>query len=170
MTNWTERQRSSYTQDTIYRHTLIFALKKIEWMWKWTLVCGSFLRLIRLWVKKMCDWILQVEQHNWQIQQSFAEYMDGAFSNMQCSIEQHGMRHHHMLNNYSEAIGKYCRSRKHNCPPDVMYLKQIGAFFFCLVDQCFPKSGSEKVFFVSFHIMFPRSSESSQQLIVQIKQ
>uniref|UniRef100_A0A3P8WE67 Kinesin-like protein n=1 Tax=Cynoglossus semilaevis TaxID=244447 RepID=A0A3P8WE67_CYNSE len=91
----------------------------------------------------------KVEQHNWQIQQSFAEYMDGAFSNMQCSIEQHGMRHHHMLNNYSEAIGKYCRSRKHNCPPDVMYLKQIGAFFFCLVDQCFPKSGSEKVFFVS---------------------
>ncbi|XP_008320635.1 kinesin-like protein KIF11 [Cynoglossus semilaevis] len=46
----------------------------------------------------------KVEQHNWQIQQSFAEYMDGAFSNMQCSIEQHGMRHHHMLNNYSEAI------------------------------------------------------------------
>ncbi|XP_070697514.1 kinesin-like protein KIF11 [Pempheris klunzingeri] len=46
----------------------------------------------------------KVEQHNSQIQQSFAQRMDGALSNMQRSIQQQGTKHHNMLSSYSRAI------------------------------------------------------------------
>uniref|UniRef100_A0A8C4HTB7 Kinesin-like protein n=1 Tax=Dicentrarchus labrax TaxID=13489 RepID=A0A8C4HTB7_DICLA len=45
-----------------------------------------------------------VEQHNTEIQQSFAERMDGAFSNMQHCVQQQGTKHHDMLSSYSQAI------------------------------------------------------------------
>eukprot|EP00064_Thunnus_orientalis_P022887 superscaffoldBa00008134_g23108 len=47
---------------------------------------------------------LQVEQHNRQIQQSFAERMEGAFSSMQRCVEQQGSKHHDMLSSYTQAI------------------------------------------------------------------
>ncbi|XP_051274007.1 kinesin-like protein KIF11 [Dicentrarchus labrax] len=46
----------------------------------------------------------KVEQHNTEIQQSFAERMDGAFSNMQHCVQQQGTKHHDMLSSYSQAI------------------------------------------------------------------
>ncbi|XP_042357940.1 kinesin-like protein KIF11 [Plectropomus leopardus] len=46
----------------------------------------------------------KVEQHNSQIQQSFSERMEGAFSNMQRCVQQQGAKHHSMLSSYSQAI------------------------------------------------------------------
>uniref|UniRef100_A0A3P8T4T1 Kinesin-like protein n=1 Tax=Amphiprion percula TaxID=161767 RepID=A0A3P8T4T1_AMPPE len=50
----------------------------------------------------------QVEQHNSQMQQTFAQRMDGAFISLQCSVQQHGDKHRDMLSGYSQAIGKNC--------------------------------------------------------------
>uniref|UniRef100_A0A671W8V6 Kinesin-like protein n=1 Tax=Sparus aurata TaxID=8175 RepID=A0A671W8V6_SPAAU len=49
----------------------------------------------------LCD---RVEQHNSQIQQSFAQRMDGAFSDMQRRVQQQGTKHHDMLSSYSQAV------------------------------------------------------------------
>ncbi|KAM6996886.1 kinesin-like protein KIF11 isoform 4-T4 [Tautogolabrus adspersus] len=46
----------------------------------------------------------KVEQHNNGIQQSFAQRMDGAFSNMQRCVQQQGAKHQDMLSSYSQAI------------------------------------------------------------------
>ncbi|KAM6915913.1 kinesin-like protein KIF11 [Xenentodon cancila] len=46
----------------------------------------------------------QVEQHNIQMQQSFAQRMEGAFSSMQRCVQQHRVKHHDMLSSYSKAI------------------------------------------------------------------
>ncbi|XP_029283274.1 kinesin-like protein KIF11 [Cottoperca gobio] len=46
----------------------------------------------------------KVEQHNSEIQQSFSQRMQGAFSNVQRCVQQHGAQHHDMLSNYSQAI------------------------------------------------------------------
>ncbi|XP_017289753.1 kinesin-like protein KIF11 isoform X2 [Kryptolebias marmoratus] len=46
----------------------------------------------------------KVEQHNIQMQQSFAQRIDGAFSSMQCCVQQHGAKHNDMLSSYSQAI------------------------------------------------------------------
>ncbi|XP_044228076.1 kinesin-like protein KIF11 isoform X1 [Thunnus albacares] len=46
----------------------------------------------------------EVEQHNRQIQQGFAERMEGAFSSMQRCVEQQGSKHHDMLSSYTQAI------------------------------------------------------------------
>ncbi|XP_030298726.1 kinesin-like protein KIF11 [Sparus aurata] len=46
----------------------------------------------------------KVEQHNSQIQQSFAQRMDGAFSDMQRRVQQQGTKHHDMLSSYSQAV------------------------------------------------------------------
>uniref|UniRef100_A0A8C4HRJ3 Kinesin-like protein n=1 Tax=Dicentrarchus labrax TaxID=13489 RepID=A0A8C4HRJ3_DICLA len=51
-------------------------------------------------LKKVRD--CPVEQHNTEIQQSFAERMDGAFSNMQHCVQQQGTKHHDMLSSYSQ--------------------------------------------------------------------
>ncbi|XP_055358789.1 kinesin-like protein KIF11 isoform X3 [Betta splendens] len=48
----------------------------------------------------------KVEQHNNQIQQSFAERMDAAFSNMQRCIQQQGIKHHEMLSSCSQAVDR----------------------------------------------------------------
>uniref|UniRef100_A0A671W7P3 Kinesin family member 11 n=1 Tax=Sparus aurata TaxID=8175 RepID=A0A671W7P3_SPAAU len=48
----------------------------------------------------------KVEQHNSQIQQSFAQRMDGAFSDMQRRVQQQGTKHHDMLSSYSQAVGE----------------------------------------------------------------
>lgn len=57
---------------------------------------------------------LQVEQHNREIQRSFAERMDEAFGSMQHCLQQHGTRHKDMLSSYSQAIGKLCvHNRRH---------------------------------------------------------
>uniref|UniRef100_A0A8C9Z4G6 Kinesin-like protein n=1 Tax=Sander lucioperca TaxID=283035 RepID=A0A8C9Z4G6_SANLU len=44
----------------------------------------------------------KVEQHNSQIQQSFSQRMEGALSNMQRCVQQHGDKHHDMLSSYSQ--------------------------------------------------------------------
>ncbi|KAM9345205.1 kinesin-like protein KIF11 [Symphorus nematophorus] len=46
----------------------------------------------------------KVEQHNSMIQQSFAQRMEGAFSNMQRCVQQQGTKHHDMLSSYSQAV------------------------------------------------------------------
>ncbi|XP_056147810.1 kinesin-like protein KIF11 [Lampris incognitus] len=46
----------------------------------------------------------KVENHNMQIQQSFAQRMDEAFKTMQHSIQQQGVMHHNMINTYSMSI------------------------------------------------------------------
>ncbi|KAM4591688.1 kinesin-like protein KIF11 isoform 2-T2 [Odontesthes bonariensis] len=46
----------------------------------------------------------KVEQHNVQIQQTFAQRMDGAFGNIQRCVQEHGAKHQHMLSSYSHAI------------------------------------------------------------------
>ncbi|KAK2921541.1 kinesin-like protein KIF11 isoform X1 [Channa argus] len=46
----------------------------------------------------------RVEQHNWQIQQSFAQRMAGAFSTMQRCVQEEGAKHQDMLSSYSQAI------------------------------------------------------------------
>uniref|UniRef100_A0A3Q2P1B0 Kinesin family member 11 n=1 Tax=Fundulus heteroclitus TaxID=8078 RepID=A0A3Q2P1B0_FUNHE len=46
----------------------------------------------------------QVEQHNMQIQQSFSQRIDGAFSTMQRCIQNHGAKHSHMLHSYSHTV------------------------------------------------------------------
>lgn len=46
----------------------------------------------------------KVEQHNTQIQQSFSQRMDGAFSRMQRCVQQQGTRQHDVLSGYSHAI------------------------------------------------------------------
>uniref|UniRef100_A0A8P4KD72 Kinesin-like protein n=1 Tax=Dicentrarchus labrax TaxID=13489 RepID=A0A8P4KD72_DICLA len=51
---------------------------------------------------------LSVEQHNTEIQQSFAERMDGAFSNMQHCVQQQGTKHHDMLSSYSQNVEMHC--------------------------------------------------------------
>jgi len=57
---------------------------------------------------------LQVEQHNVQIQQTFAQRMDGAFGNMQRCVQEHGAKQQHMLSSYSQAIGKTRELRRLN--------------------------------------------------------
>lgn len=66
-----------------------------------------------------CAWLkLQVEQHNRQIQQSFAQRMDGAFSTMQRRLQQQESKQHDMLSSYSQAIGKTREPRlsSHSAP------------------------------------------------------
>ncbi|KAM7385191.1 hypothetical protein PAMP_001286 [Pampus punctatissimus] len=46
----------------------------------------------------------KVEQHNRQVQQSFAQRMEGAFSSMQHCVQQQGRKHNDMLANYTQAI------------------------------------------------------------------
>ncbi|XP_018516291.1 kinesin-like protein KIF11 isoform X2 [Lates calcarifer] len=46
----------------------------------------------------------KVEQHNRQIQQSFAQRMEGAFRTMQRCVQLQGTKHHDMLSSYSQAI------------------------------------------------------------------
>ncbi|XP_047207186.1 kinesin-like protein KIF11 isoform X2 [Girardinichthys multiradiatus] len=46
----------------------------------------------------------KVEQHNMQIQQSFSQRIDGAFSDMQHCIQHHGAKHSDMLCSYSQTI------------------------------------------------------------------
>ncbi|XP_060896368.1 kinesin-like protein KIF11 isoform X2 [Labrus mixtus] len=46
----------------------------------------------------------KVEQHNNGIQQSFAQRMDGAFSNVQRCVQQQGAKHQDMLSSYSQSI------------------------------------------------------------------
>ncbi|XP_056251671.1 kinesin-like protein KIF11 isoform X2 [Seriola aureovittata] len=46
----------------------------------------------------------KVEQHNQQIQQSFAQRMEGAFSGVQRCVQQQGIKHRDMLSSYSQAI------------------------------------------------------------------
>ncbi|KAM7408248.1 hypothetical protein PAMA_002108 [Pampus argenteus] len=46
----------------------------------------------------------KVEQHNRQVQQSFAQRMEGAFSSMQHCVQQQESKHHDMLANYTQAI------------------------------------------------------------------
>ncbi|KAK2824688.1 hypothetical protein Q5P01_021863 [Channa striata] len=46
----------------------------------------------------------KVEQHNTQIQQSFAQQMEGAFSTMQRCVQQQGAKHQDMLSSYSQTI------------------------------------------------------------------
>ncbi|MEQ2157871.1 hypothetical protein GOODEAATRI_006296, partial [Goodea atripinnis] len=48
-----------------------------------------------------------VEQHNMQIQQSFSQRIDGAFSDMQRCIQHHGAKHSDMLCSYSQTIGRW---------------------------------------------------------------
>uniref|UniRef100_A0AAQ6AIF4 Kinesin-like protein n=1 Tax=Amphiprion ocellaris TaxID=80972 RepID=A0AAQ6AIF4_AMPOC len=71
--------------------------------------CGVYLWPV-LWEtnKPALGFKSQVEQHNSQMQQTFAQRMDGAFSSLQCSIQQHGDKHRDMLSGYSQAIGKNC--------------------------------------------------------------
>ncbi|TMS04412.1 Kinesin-like protein KIF11 [Larimichthys crocea] len=47
----------------------------------------------------------KVEQHNSEIQQSFSERMEAAFSDMQRCVQQHRAKHGDMLSSYSHAIG-----------------------------------------------------------------
>lgn len=46
----------------------------------------------------------KVEAHNQEIQQSFAQRMEGAFSQIQCCIQQQGSKYQDMLSSYSKAI------------------------------------------------------------------
>ncbi|XP_014908365.1 kinesin-like protein KIF11 isoform X2 [Poecilia latipinna] len=46
----------------------------------------------------------KVEQHNMQMQQSFSQRMDGAFSSMQRSVQQHGAAQARMLTGYAHAV------------------------------------------------------------------
>ncbi|XP_053292694.1 kinesin-like protein KIF11 isoform X1 [Pleuronectes platessa] len=46
----------------------------------------------------------KVEHHNRQIQQTFSQRIDGAFSSMQSCVQQHGTKHHDMMSSYSHAI------------------------------------------------------------------
>ncbi|XP_072246625.1 kinesin-like protein KIF11 isoform X2 [Leuresthes tenuis] len=46
----------------------------------------------------------KVEQHNVQIQQTFAQRMDGAFGDMQRCVQEHGAKHQLMLSGYSRAV------------------------------------------------------------------
>uniref|UniRef100_A0A3B3ZXJ5 Kinesin-like protein n=1 Tax=Periophthalmus magnuspinnatus TaxID=409849 RepID=A0A3B3ZXJ5_9GOBI len=55
-----------------------------------------------------CACCSQVEQHNQQIQQSFAQRMEGAFSQIQQSIQLQGSKHQDMLSSYSQTIGMCC--------------------------------------------------------------
>ncbi|XP_008428684.1 kinesin-like protein KIF11 isoform X2 [Poecilia reticulata] len=46
----------------------------------------------------------QVEQHNMQMQQSFSQRMDGAFSSMQRGVQQHGAAQAAVLTGYAHAV------------------------------------------------------------------
>ncbi|XP_047458561.1 kinesin-like protein KIF11 isoform X2 [Mugil cephalus] len=46
----------------------------------------------------------KVEQHNSEIEQSFAERMEGAFSSMQRCVQEHSVKQKAMLSSYSEAV------------------------------------------------------------------
>ncbi|XP_074532612.1 kinesin-like protein KIF11 [Halichoeres trimaculatus] len=46
----------------------------------------------------------KVEQHNTEVQQSFAQRLEGALGTMQCCIQQQGVKHNDMLSSYSQAI------------------------------------------------------------------
>uniref|UniRef100_A0A3P9B1R7 Kinesin-like protein n=1 Tax=Maylandia zebra TaxID=106582 RepID=A0A3P9B1R7_9CICH len=48
----------------------------------------------------------KVEEHNREMQQSFAQRMDGSFRDVQRCIQQHGDKQRHMLSSYSQAVGK----------------------------------------------------------------
>uniref|UniRef100_A0A669EVP2 Kinesin-like protein n=1 Tax=Oreochromis niloticus TaxID=8128 RepID=A0A669EVP2_ORENI len=45
-------------------------------------------------------------EHNREIQQSFAQQMEGSFRDVQRCIQQHGDKQRHMLSSYSQAVGK----------------------------------------------------------------
>uniref|UniRef100_A0A3P9P6R2 Kinesin-like protein n=1 Tax=Poecilia reticulata TaxID=8081 RepID=A0A3P9P6R2_POERE len=49
----------------------------------------------------------QVEQHNMQMQQSFSQRMDGAFSSMQRGVQQHGAAQAAVLTGYAHAVGRW---------------------------------------------------------------
>ncbi|XP_042082432.1 kinesin-like protein KIF11 [Haplochromis burtoni] len=46
----------------------------------------------------------KVEEHNREMQQSFAQRMDGSFRDVQRCIQQHGDKQRHMLSSYSQAV------------------------------------------------------------------
>ncbi|KAK5908848.1 hypothetical protein CgunFtcFv8_016871 [Champsocephalus gunnari] len=46
----------------------------------------------------------KVEQHNGEIQQSFSQRMEGAFSSMQRCVQEHRDKQQHMLSGYSQAL------------------------------------------------------------------
>lgn len=46
----------------------------------------------------------KVEEHNKEMQQSFAQRMDGSFRDVQRCIQQHGDKQRHMLSSYSQAV------------------------------------------------------------------
>ncbi|XP_043992901.1 kinesin-like protein KIF11 isoform X2 [Gambusia affinis] len=46
----------------------------------------------------------KVEQHNMWMQQSFSQRMDGAFSSLQRSVQQHGAAHARMLTGYAQSV------------------------------------------------------------------
>ncbi|XP_058508009.1 kinesin-like protein KIF11 isoform X2 [Solea solea] len=46
----------------------------------------------------------KVEQHNRQVQQSFSQHMETAFSDMQRCVQQQGNKHQHMMSSYSQAV------------------------------------------------------------------
>uniref|UniRef100_A0A3P9P798 Kinesin-like protein n=1 Tax=Poecilia reticulata TaxID=8081 RepID=A0A3P9P798_POERE len=48
-----------------------------------------------------------VEQHNMQMQQSFSQRMDGAFSSMQRGVQQHGAAQAAVLTGYAHAVGRW---------------------------------------------------------------
>lgn len=50
--------------------------------------------------------LVQVEQNNVQVLQSFSQRMDGVFSSMQRCVQQHRDRHQDMLDSYSRTIGR----------------------------------------------------------------
>lgn len=49
---------------------------------------------------------VQVEQHNSHVQQTFAQRVDAAFSNMQRHVQQQESRHRRMLSSYTQAAGE----------------------------------------------------------------
>uniref|UniRef100_A0A8D0D5W9 Kinesin-like protein n=1 Tax=Sander lucioperca TaxID=283035 RepID=A0A8D0D5W9_SANLU len=66
--------------------------------------------------------LVSVEQHNSQIQQSFSQRMEGALSNMQRCVQQHGDKHHDMLSSYSQAIDFHVHCKCVSVPKTVLLL------------------------------------------------
>uniref|UniRef100_A0AAX7SDE9 Kinesin-like protein n=1 Tax=Astatotilapia calliptera TaxID=8154 RepID=A0AAX7SDE9_ASTCA len=71
---------------------------------------------------------LQVEEHNREMQQSFAQRMDGSFRDVQRCIQQHGDKQRHMLSSYSQAVGKSAEvSQRRGSQQDINLLLPSGA-------------------------------------------
>lgn len=56
----------------------------------------------------------EVELHNGEVQQSFAQRMENCYNSMQTSLQEQSHKHAAMIDYYRSSVGKICRTDAHS--------------------------------------------------------